>query len=102
MCNNPCYTVALLVAGPAEFKDAPARTAGGFWRQTLITRHVGSGSKPPRNEPLIYRRAASRGTVSKTIEDRISVYPPRCPPAAKAFYILGRRRARDIFPERER
>ncbi|KRY37619.1 hypothetical protein T01_7506 [Trichinella spiralis] len=27
----------------------------------------GSGSKPPRNKPLIYRRAASRETVSKTI-----------------------------------
>ncbi|KRZ05832.1 hypothetical protein T11_8630 [Trichinella zimbabwensis] len=24
----------------------------------------GSGSKPPRNEPLIYRRAASRGTLT--------------------------------------
>ncbi|KRY05366.1 hypothetical protein T03_12017 [Trichinella britovi] len=28
----------------------------------------GSGSKPPRNKPLIYRRAASRGIVSKTME----------------------------------
>ncbi|XP_003378201.1 hypothetical protein Tsp_02429 [Trichinella spiralis] len=56
----------------------------------------GSGSKPPRNEPLIYRWAASRGTVSKTIGDQISVDPLRCPPAAKAFYILERRRARAL------
>ncbi|KRX80727.1 hypothetical protein T06_15647 [Trichinella sp. T6] len=27
----------------------------------------GSGSKPPRNKPLIYRNAVSRETVSKTI-----------------------------------
>ncbi|KRY22465.1 hypothetical protein T12_9192 [Trichinella patagoniensis] len=32
-----------------------------------------SKSKPPRNEPLILKRAASRGTVSKTIGDQISV-----------------------------
>ncbi|KRX13136.1 hypothetical protein T07_7611 [Trichinella nelsoni] len=45
-------------------------------RQSLMIRWS-SKSKPPRNEPLIYRRAASRGTVSKTIEDQISVDPPR-------------------------
>ncbi|KRZ52295.1 hypothetical protein T02_11308 [Trichinella nativa] len=58
-------------------------------RRSLMIRW-GSGSKPPRNKPLIYRRAASRGTVSKTIWDQISVDPPRFSPAAKDFYILER------------
>ncbi|KRY07118.1 hypothetical protein T12_11789 [Trichinella patagoniensis] len=70
-------------------------------RRSLMIRW-GSGSKPPRNKPLIYRRAASRKTFSKTIWDQISVDPPRCPPAAKDFYILERRKARWIFSERER
>ncbi|KRY49196.1 hypothetical protein T03_5705 [Trichinella britovi] len=70
-------------------------------RRSLMIRW-GSGSKPPRNKPLIYRRAASRETVSKTIWDQISVDPPRFSPAAKDFYILERRKARWIFSERER
>ncbi|XP_003368990.1 conserved hypothetical protein, partial [Trichinella spiralis] len=36
-------------------------------RRSLMVRW-GIGSKPPRNKPLIYRRAASRGIVSKTME----------------------------------
>ncbi|KRY07894.1 hypothetical protein T12_14114 [Trichinella patagoniensis] len=57
-----------------------------------------SKSKPPRNEPLILKRAASRGTVSKTIGDQISVdSPPGSLPPAKAFYILEWRRPRGIF-----
>ncbi|KRZ65677.1 hypothetical protein T10_255 [Trichinella papuae] len=44
-------------------------------RRSLVIRW-GSGSKPPRNKPLIYRRAASRGTVSKTIGCQISVTHP--------------------------
>ncbi|KRZ02330.1 hypothetical protein T11_17578 [Trichinella zimbabwensis] len=47
-------------------------------RRSLMIRW-GSGSKPPRNKPLIYRRAASRGTVSKTIGDQISVTHPGAP-----------------------
>ncbi|KRY05213.1 hypothetical protein T03_13565, partial [Trichinella britovi] len=34
----------------------------------LLMVRWGSGSKPARNKPLIYIRAASRGTVSKTME----------------------------------
>ncbi|KRX52831.1 hypothetical protein T09_7781 [Trichinella sp. T9] len=56
-----------------------------------------SKSKRPRYKPLISKRTASRGTVSKTIGDQISVDPPRCPPPAKAFYILLWRRPRGIF-----
>ncbi|KRZ51298.1 hypothetical protein T02_13202 [Trichinella nativa] len=52
----------------------------------------GSGSKPPRSKPLIYRRAASRVLSARQWRDQISVDPPRCPPAAKYFYILERRR----------
>ncbi|XP_003379816.1 conserved hypothetical protein [Trichinella spiralis] len=58
-------------------------------RRSLIIRWC-SGSNPARNEPLIYRKTASRGIVSKTIGDQISVDPPPCSPAAKPFYILER------------
>ncbi|KRY40048.1 hypothetical protein T01_10735 [Trichinella spiralis] len=61
-------------------------------RRSLMVRW-GSGSKPPRNKPLIYRRAASQGTVSKTIEDQISVYSLRCPLRRKpSIYWSGKER----------
>ncbi|KRY72182.1 hypothetical protein T4A_13096 [Trichinella pseudospiralis] len=43
-----------------------------------LTIRWGSGSKPQRNKPLIYRRIASRETVSKTTEttDNTPVPPP--------------------------
>ncbi|KRY22779.1 Transposon Ty3-G Gag-Pol polyprotein [Trichinella patagoniensis] len=41
-------------------------------RRSLMIRW-GSGSNPARNEPLIYSRTASRGLVSKTIKDQISI-----------------------------
>ncbi|KRY92626.1 hypothetical protein T4D_7557 [Trichinella pseudospiralis] len=72
----------------------PARTAGGFWRQALMTRHVG-------NYLAIVRRGCKPRTISKTIEDQISVDPPRCPPPPKGFYILEQRRPRGIFLEQE-
>ncbi|KRZ54912.1 hypothetical protein T02_6755 [Trichinella nativa] len=80
---------------PAQFKDSAGEDSGWLLatdphdptRRACLSLMIrwGSGSKPPRNEPLIYRRAASRGTVSKTIGVQISVDPSRCPPAAKAF-----------------
>ncbi|KRY06678.1 hypothetical protein T12_6805 [Trichinella patagoniensis] len=84
-CNNHCYTAPFLTAGPAEAikppispssKMPPVRTAASRSvipctayrsvtdaraRRSLIRR--GSGSKPPRNKPLIYRRAASRYSI---------------------------------------
>ncbi|KRZ95812.1 hypothetical protein T08_1275 [Trichinella sp. T8] len=69
---------------PAQFKDAAGEDRG-WLLATDPHDPTRRGSKPPRNEPLIYRRAASRGTVSKTIGDQVSVDLSRCPPAAKAF-----------------
>ncbi|KRY41310.1 hypothetical protein T01_6838 [Trichinella spiralis] len=65
-------------------------------RRSLMIRGS-SKSKPPRNEPLIYRRAASRGTVSKTIEDQISVDPPRCPPPRKPSIYWNEKTERDLL-----
>ncbi|KRY07700.1 hypothetical protein T12_1255 [Trichinella patagoniensis] len=104
ICNNPCYTAALLIAGPAEFKDTAGVDRGWLLptdphdptRRTSVADDDPLG-QPPLNEPPIYRTAACRGTVSKTVGNQISVDPPRCPPAAKAFCILERRRARGIF-----
>ncbi|KRX12977.1 RNA-directed DNA polymerase -like protein [Trichinella nelsoni] len=64
--SNLCYTAALLIADPAE-EDAkpPARTAGGFWRQTLMTRHVCTQlailthpGVPLRRKPLLWHDAS--------------------------------------------
>ncbi|KRZ08891.1 hypothetical protein T11_18382 [Trichinella zimbabwensis] len=114
ICNNHCCTAALLITGPAEFKDAAGQDRGWLLatvphdptsrhlisrcsagrsvipcaacrsvidqrvRRSLVIRW-GSGSKPPRNKPLIYRRAASQGAVSKTIGYQISVTHPGAP-----------------------
>ncbi|KRX81493.1 hypothetical protein T06_5203 [Trichinella sp. T6] len=54
---------------PAQFKRYRRREPRVLFghRRSLMVRR-GSGSKPPRSKPLIYRRAASRGIVSKTME----------------------------------
>ncbi|KRX36198.1 hypothetical protein T05_1430 [Trichinella murrelli] len=123
-CNSPCYTAALLIA------DAAGEDSGWLLatdphdptRRYLVSHclagrsvidprarrslmiHCGSGSKPLRNVPLIYRRAASRETVSKTIWDQISVDPPRCPLLRKpSIYWSGEdREGSSIFSKRER
>ncbi|XP_003370368.1 conserved hypothetical protein [Trichinella spiralis] len=47
-------------------------------RRSLMVRW-GSGSKPSRNKLLIYRRAAGRGTVSKTMEESFQLTHPSDP-----------------------
>ncbi|KRZ02348.1 hypothetical protein T11_8348 [Trichinella zimbabwensis] len=49
----------------------------------------GSGSKPPRNKPLIYRRAASRGIVSKTMEGSNFSSPTPVPPCGEILLYIG-------------
>ncbi|KRX71876.1 hypothetical protein T06_10771 [Trichinella sp. T6] len=123
-CNSPCYTAALLIADAAG-EDSGwllATDPHDLTRRYLISHclagrsvidprarrslmiHCGSGSKPLRNVPLIYRRDASRETVSKTIWDQISVHPPRCPLRRKpSIYWSGEdREGSSIFSERER
>ncbi|KRZ65867.1 hypothetical protein T10_11858 [Trichinella papuae] len=89
LCNDHCRTAVFLIAGTAEDRGwLLATVPHDPTRRHLISRCSACRSVTP---VAVDPRAASRGTVSKTIGDQITVTPPRCPPAAKSFYILERR-----------
>ncbi|KRY12862.1 hypothetical protein T12_4483 [Trichinella patagoniensis] len=61
----------------------------------------GSALKPPRNQPLIYGRAVSRGIVSKTI-GRSNFSPPTpVPPAARDFLYIEAVRTDGVIEQRK-
>ncbi|KRY60918.1 hypothetical protein T03_10957 [Trichinella britovi] len=78
---------------PAQFKDAAGENRGWL---------LATDPRDPTSRYLTSRRSACRSVIAKGPQagglsarqwrDRISVDPPRCPHAAKYFYIWKRRR----------